>query len=88
MAMAKQENRVCFVAGKDLEKMINQRAKQEGITVSEYLRESIYLEMIFSGDVEAAGFVFKRVGKRIKDSLVDRIGGTDIRSKVDALTAE
>lgn len=76
-----------FDAGTGLEKMIEQRAKQEGISVSEYIREAIVLEMFFSGDVEAMSYVLKRVGKRVKAALVDRLAGVDLKEKVEALTA-
>jgi hypothetical protein len=86
--MQRQEGRICFIAGKELEKLVEQRAKQEGITVSEYVRESIVLEMLFSGDVEAMGYVAKKVGKRVKAALIDRIGGSDLQAKVGVLTAD
>jgi hypothetical protein len=85
--MAKQEARFTFDTAKDFGQMIDQRAKQEGITISEYIREAIVLEMFFSGDVQAMSFVMKRVGKRVKAALVDRLAGVDLKEKVEALTA-
>jgi len=85
--MAKQEARFTFEATNGLDRMIEQRAKQEGVTVSEYIREAIVLEMFFSGDVEAMTYVVKRVGKRMKAALVDRIAGVDLKERVEALTA-
>jgi hypothetical protein len=85
MKMAVQASKISFDAGKDLERMIQQRAKQEGITVSEYIREAIILEMFFSGDVEAMKFVVQRVGKRVKDSLVEKLRHADIPTQVEQL---
>jgi hypothetical protein len=83
-----REDRITFDSGKELGRMIQQRAKQEGIGVSEYLREAVLFEMVFSGDVEATKFVAKRFGKRLKDSLIDRLAGVDIKSQIEALTTE
>lgn len=84
--MAAQPSKISFDAGKDLERMIQQRAKQEGISVSEYIREAIILEMVFSGDLEATKFVIQRVGKRVKSALIDRLAGVDVQERVEALT--
>lgn len=83
--MAKQESRFTFDTGKDLAKMIEQRAAQEGINVSEYIREAILLELWLSGDLEAMKFVAGRVGKRIKDALLDKMAKVDLKERVDAL---
>lgn len=84
--MAK-EDRITFDAGKDLMRMIEQRATQEGITISEYLRECVLFEMVFSGDLEATKFVAKRVGKRVKDALVDKVAGVDVKERVESLVS-
>ena len=86
--MPVQQCRITFDPGRDLEKMIQQRAKQEGITVSEYLRECVLLEMVLSGDLEATKFVAKRVGKRIKDVLIEKMAGADVQQQVEALATE
>jgi len=83
--MAKQESRFTFDTGKDLAKMIDQRAAQEGITVSEYVREAIILELWFSGDLEAMKFVASRVGKRIKSALIEKVAGVDLKQRLEAL---
>lgn len=88
MAQTDKDSRINFVAGKELQRMVEQRAKQEGITVSEYIREAIILEMFFSGDLEAMGYVVKRVGKRVKAAMVDRLAGVDIKERVETLMAE
>jgi len=64
--------------GKELTAMVDQRAKQEGITRSEYIREAVILELVFSGDVSALGFVAKKVGKRMKTAILDRLGHADL----------
>ena len=83
--MAAQTGKLSFDLPKDLQKMVEQRAKQEGITVSEYIRESIMLEMFFSGDLEATKFIVQRVGKRVKAALIDRFAGVDLKEKVELL---
>ena len=77
--------KMSFDAGKDLEKMIRQRAAQEGIGLADYIREAIILELWFSGDLEAMGFVAKRVGKRVKEALLDKVGRVDLKERVQAL---
>lgn len=83
-----REGYIAFDAGKELARAIQQRAKQEGITVSEYMREACLFEMVFSGDVEATKFVAKRFGKRLKDALIDRMAGVDVKRQIEALTTE
>lgn len=83
--MAKQEARFTFDTSKELGKMIEQRATQEGISVSEYVREAILLELWFSGDLEAMKFLAGRVGKRVKDVLLDKVARVDIKERVEAL---
>jgi len=83
--MAVQRSMLAFAPGKELQRMIDQRAKQQGITVSEYLREAVLLELCFSGDLEATKFVVKRVGKRMKDLLVDKIQQVDMEHQLEVL---
>lgn len=83
--MAMQRSLLSFAPGKELEKMIQQRAKQQGITVSEYIREAIILELFFSGDLEAMKFVVKRVGRRAKDLLLEKVSQADLERNREAL---
>jgi hypothetical protein len=85
MEMVKQPSRFTFDTAKDLAEMIDQRATQEGISVSEYIREAIILELWFSGDLEAMKFVAGRVGKRVKAALLDKLAGVDLKERLDAL---
>ena len=85
MANVRQAPRFTFDTDAELGKMIEQRAKQEGITVSEYIPEAIILELFFSGDLDAASFVLKRVSKRIKGAMVDKLASIDLRERVEAL---
>lgn len=83
--MAKERDIISFELPSDFAKAVENRAKQEGITRSEYIREALALEMLFSGDLEAMKFILKRSGKRMKAALVDRLAQTDIKRTVDAL---
>lgn len=71
--------------GAELLRMIEARAKQEGISRSEYIRECIYLELLFSGDLEAMKFLVKKVGARSKAALVDKLVHLDVKAQVSAL---
>jgi hypothetical protein len=83
-----REDRITFDAGKDLMRMIEQRSKQEGITVSEYIREAILLEMAFSGDLEATKFILAKIGRRVRDAMIDKLARADIKSTVEALATD
>jgi len=83
--MAKQEFRFTFDSGKELGKLIDQRAAQEGISVSEYIREAIILKMVLSGDLEAMKYVATRVGKRVKEALLEKVAGGDLKDRVEVL---
>jgi len=79
---------ITFDCPPDLRKMIDQRAKQEGINRSVYIREAILLEMAFSGDLEATKFVARKVGKRVKDAMIDKLGRIDFKSTVEHLATD
>lgn len=83
--MSGQRSVIAFEALNGLDKMIEQRAAQEGITVSEYVREAVFLELWFSGDLEAMKFVAKRVAKRTKEILLDKVSRVDLKERVEAL---
>lgn len=83
--MAVARPMVSFEAMNGLDQMISRRAEQEGISVSDYVREAIILELWFSGDIEAMKFVAKRVGKRAKEMLLDKVAKLDIKERVEAL---
>lgn len=76
---------ISLEVGDELLRLIEQRAKQEGINRSEYVREAIILEMLFSGDLSAMQYVMKRVGKRAKSALVDKLAGVDFKERIEAL---
>ena len=74
--------------GKELARLVDQRAKQQGISRSEYIREAIILELFFSGDLEAMKFVAKRVGNRVKAVMAEKIAGVDLQRQVGELLSE
>lgn len=84
--MKQNERRFTFDTSPELRDLIEQRAAQEGINVSEYIREAIILELWFSGDLEAMKFVASRVGKRVKDALLDKVAGVDLQERVQILS--
>lgn len=86
--MAAQSQPVSFDLGKDLLKMVDQRAKQQGINRSEYVREAIYLEFFLSGDLEATKFVLKRVGARVKNVIAEKLRDSEVREARKILAEE
>ena len=85
--MAVRSEMVSVDLGKDLLKLVEQRAKQEGITRSDYIREAIMLEFILSGDVEAMKFVVKKVGNRVKGVLAEKLEAVKLKEQVAQLIA-
>lgn len=83
--MEKKRNMVTFEVDNPTLKILDQRANQEGISRSDYVRECVYLDFILSGDLEATKFVAKRIGARVKDALVDKIRGVDVEGSVSRL---
>jgi len=71
--MAATRTLITFEAGKELDRMIEQRSKQEGVSKSEYVREAIFFEMLFSGDEQAVKFIQKKLGKRLRGVLLDKL---------------
>lgn len=72
--------------GKELLEIVDQRAKQEGVNRSEYIREAILLELVLSGDLDGTKFVAKKVGQRIKNALLDRFAGVDLQERTSILS--
>lgn len=47
------------------QRLIERHAKKEGMTVSEYVRTTVYLDMVMAGDLEA----IRVVGRKLRDRL-------------------
>lgn len=63
---------ISFEVSESEEKMLEQRAKQEGVSRSEYIREAIYLELFLSGDLEAYKFLGKEAGLIMREILATK----------------
>jgi hypothetical protein len=61
---------VTFEATNDEKRVIEKLAKKEHVTISQYVRGCVYMDMLFSGDAEA----LKVFGRRLRDKAVDRWG--------------
>jgi hypothetical protein len=85
--METKRNILTFDVSNQVAKLINQRAAQEGITRSDYLREAVYLEFLLSGDLEATSFVGKRVGARIRDVITAKLRPSNVKEQVAQLIA-
>ena len=62
-----------FEVTKEEMKAIEQRAKQEGVNRSQYVKEAIFLEFMLSGDVEAYTFLAKHAGVVMKETLAGKL---------------
>jgi len=51
------------------QKLIERHAKKEGVTVSDYVRNTVYLDMVMAGDVEA----IRIVGRKLRDRLGEKL---------------
>lgn len=53
-------------------KLIEKVAKKQGITVSEYVRAAIIMDMVLEGEVEAMKIVVETVGRKAVQALRKR----------------
>lgn len=60
---------ITFEATEDEKRVIEKLAKKEGITVSEYVRGCVLIDLLFSGDM--AGF--RVFAKRFKEKAMERL---------------
>ncbi len=51
------------------QKMIERHAKKAGMTVSDYIRTTLYLDMVMAGDIEA----IRLVGGKLRDRLAEKV---------------
>ncbi len=51
------------------QKMIERHAKKAGMTVSEYARTTLYLDMVLAGDMEAIRFVLGKLRGRMAEKV-------------------
>jgi hypothetical protein len=61
---------VTFEATDDEKRVIEKLAKKDHLSISQYVRGCVYMDLLFSGDVDA----LKVVGKRVKDKTMERLG--------------
>jgi len=73
--MAKQRTEVLqFTVTPDERRLIEKCAKKEDMTVSEYVRVSLLMEMIIRGEVEAMKIVLHTIGEKTAQLLRKRLG--------------
>lgn len=85
--MATSRTQIIFDVTPEISRLIDQRAKQEGISKSEYLRGCVFLEFATSGDLEAGKFLAKKVGTRIKEIVRYRLESLDVEAVAQKLQA-
>jgi hypothetical protein len=61
-----------FKVAPEERKLIEKRAKNEGCTVSEYVRSALLMDMILEGEVEAMRIVVKTIGRKAVQALRKR----------------
>jgi hypothetical protein len=54
-------------------KMLDQRAKQQGDSRSQYLRGCFYFELFMSGDIEAYKFLGRQAGTIMRETLAGKM---------------
>ena len=80
--MAKrQRHMIGFEVSPEEEKMIDQRAQQEGVNRSQYLRGCFYFDLFMSGDLEAYKFLGKEAGTIMRETLAGRMA--ELRQRVN-----
>lgn len=85
MAKAKR-HLVAFEVSKEEEALLDQRAKQEGVNRSQYLRECFILEFFMSGDLECYKYLGRKAGAAVKGVLADKVKHFD-RGLLEGQTA-
>lgn len=63
---------ISFEVSAEEEKMLDQRAKQEGVSRSQYIREAVYMELFLSGDLEAYKFLGREAGLIMREVLATK----------------
>lgn len=53
--------------------LIEQRARQEGVNRSQYIKSAIFLEFLMSGDLECYKFLGRRTFDAVSEVYADRI---------------
>lgn len=85
--MAKQKRHfISFEVSKEEEALIEQRAHQEGVNRSQYLRECFIFEFFMSGDLECYKFLGRRAGAAVKAVLSDKLKEFDRAQLVEQRT--
>lgn len=80
--MAKDKRHlISFEVSAEEEKLLDQRARQEGVNRSQYLRECFILEFFMSGDLECYKYLGRKAGAGVKEVLADKVKHFD-RSQI------
>jgi hypothetical protein len=66
------------------EKMIDHMAKKEGITRSQYVRESVYLNLFMGGDLQVYKFLGTEFRVATKQAIADKVAKLGRRGPVAA----
>ncbi|MDH5499345.1 MAG: DUF6290 family protein [Nitrospira sp.] len=56
--------------------LIEKCAKKAGMTVSEYIRASLLMEMVIDGEVQALKIIGRTIGMKAMDALSRRLKST------------
>jgi hypothetical protein len=73
VTMAKpKRHMISFEVSKEEEALIEQRADQQGVGRSQYIREALIMEWFLSGDLEAYKYLGRRASVIIKEGLGEK----------------
>lgn len=64
-------------------RLIEQRARQEGVNRSQYIKSAIFMEFLMSGDLECYRFLGRRTVDAVTEVYADRIA--ELHKKFDRL---
>lgn len=67
-----------FRVNDEEKKLIEDCAKKQGMTVSEYIRASMLMSMVMDGEVQALKIIGRTIGMKAMDALSRRLKGTAI----------
>lgn len=62
-----------FRVAEDEKALIEKCAKKQGMTVSEYIRASLLMEMVIDGEVQALKIIGRTIGMKAMDALSRRL---------------
>lgn len=65
-----------FRVAEDEKALIEKCAKKAGMTVSEYIRACMLMEMVIDGEVQALRIIGRTIGMKAMDALSRRLKGS------------